>query len=252
MAKRETLKKGNKGKAPAKTGKAVVKEALKKAIKGADAMEAAQAPRPKDGSRKADVYDVYYADGYAAALKKADDLGLGPTTAKSWIYVWAKLSPVGERPPERERKAPSAPKAPREKIAKKDEKPPAVMTLKDFPAFPSERKARIWADHRTASTGMDKRAMIPHEIDGQWHVIPLHMGPGIPMTTFKEGDHVTNLGIRNSRAVIIGAGPEQSIIRYVKDVPGRHREPCISNRYLMLMPPPEGKDKKGKASRERL
>lgn len=213
-------------------------------------------PRPKDGSRKAEVFDTYFGEGYEAAIKLATDKGLAPGTARSWMSGWSKIA--GTTIPKAEGTGERKERAPREKIERKpkekkgDEAPPVWRP--DY-RFETERKARIEADHKCNRSGMDHRAMFVHqdEVTKKWGIIPLHLNPEIPMPVFKNGDHITNLGIKNSRATVIGAGPEQSVIRYVKDIPGRHREPCVGNRYLMLMPPPEGKEKKkGTASRERL
>jgi hypothetical protein len=56
---------------------------------------------PREGSRKAEVYAVFFAEGFDAAREKAAALELAPSTVKSWASTWKKLrEPSPDEPDE--------------------------------------------------------------------------------------------------------------------------------------------------------
>jgi transposase len=54
-------------------------------------MRATEAKRPREGSRKAKVYDLYHHEGTKeAAIAYGLTLGLKESTIRSWIGTWKK------------------------------------------------------------------------------------------------------------------------------------------------------------------
>ncbi len=58
-----------------------------------------QAPRHKEGSRKAKVHDLFDAEGQDAAWTRGLKLKLSPNTLRSWFATWRRdAQPVKKRP----------------------------------------------------------------------------------------------------------------------------------------------------------
>jgi hypothetical protein len=53
-------------------------------------MRATEAKRPRDGSRKAKVYDLYHETTKEDAVTYGLSLGLKESTIRSWIGTWKK------------------------------------------------------------------------------------------------------------------------------------------------------------------
>jgi transposase len=53
-------------------------------------MSATEAKRPREGSRKAKVYDLYHEGTREAAIAYGLTLGLKESTIRSWIGTWKK------------------------------------------------------------------------------------------------------------------------------------------------------------------
>jgi hypothetical protein len=57
-------------------------------------MRATEAKRPREGSRKAKVYDLYHEETKDAAIAYGLTLGLKESTIRSWIGTWKKTRPI--------------------------------------------------------------------------------------------------------------------------------------------------------------
>lgn len=182
----------------------------------------------KEGSAKAAIYQIFTdagggEKGLAAAHKHAakKSVGIKPGTVKSWSSMWLK----GQTKPGT-RAEPKADKAPKLKNGEYE------------PAFKYTTRERADAEHESLC---ERNGLRPHafhvlENEGRFAVVPAHYKPGGPMPTFKVGDVVYDALIPNSKARVIEAGPEQSIVRYVTDRPSRPREECVINRFLVTAP----------------
>lgn len=53
---------------------------------------------PRPGSRKASVFEKYFAEGAEAAIAIGVGLGLAANTVKSWINTWIKGNANGDSP----------------------------------------------------------------------------------------------------------------------------------------------------------
>jgi hypothetical protein len=53
-------------------------------------MRATEAKRPREGSRKEKVYDVYHQTTKEAAITYGLSLGLKESSIRSWISTWTK------------------------------------------------------------------------------------------------------------------------------------------------------------------
>lgn len=209
-------------------------------------------PRPKDGSRKAEVFDVYFSKGEEAAKKKVKELGLAPGTLKSWTGVWDRQV-KGDLPMER----PKPEKKVREKLNGEENKERDPFSI--YPGYETENKAKQFIMRLCERNHMDERCFHVIEYKGRHVVVPIHLKNATPVPTFKTGDTVFDLTIKNSRAIVTEAGPEQSSIEYQVDVPGRPKIDCVINRYLFRLetpPVPEKVSKtpkaKAKGKRERI
>jgi hypothetical protein len=69
--------------------------------------------------------------------------------------------------------------------------------------------------------------------NGKFAFVPVHILPEGKTPTFKKGDMVVDAFIDDSRAEVIDAGPEVSIIRYVTERKYAPKEQAVSNRYLI-------------------
>jgi hypothetical protein len=182
----------------------------------------------KEGSRKAEIYDVFLdsedsAAGLKNAYKRAEKLGIKAGTVKSWSSMWLR----GEVKPGKKEKAPG-------------DKPDTV-TLKDgafHPMFKYTSREKADKEHEALCTrnGIRPHAFHVIEDDGRFAVVPSHYQPGGPVPTFKAGDIVYDALIANSKAKVIEPGPEQTMVRYVVDRPSRPREDCVINRFLVKLP----------------
>ncbi len=185
----------------------------------------------KEGSRKAEIYDVFTEAGggdagLKAAYKRAAKVGIKDGTVKSWSSMWLK----GETKPSSKAPDPDKVKA---------------TTPKRDVGFHSEFKhtSRAAADkaHEKLCTRAGLRAHAFHVIedDGRFAVVPATYKPGGPVPTFSKGDTVYDALIANSKAKVIDAGPEQTMVRYVEERPNRPREECVINRFLVKLPDEE-------------
>jgi hypothetical protein len=195
----------------------------------------------KEGSRKAAIYDVFRkAGGGDAGLKAAfkyaarKDVGIKEGTVRSWSSMWLK----GTTKPNKDK-------------APKPETKTRVVTPDDE-QYPFKYTSRAAADRAHEAmctrTGMRSHAFHVIESDGRFAVVPSHYKPGGPPPTFSKGDLVHDAFIANSAAKVIEAGPEQCIIRYVKERPKGPQEECVINRFLVAIPKaaPKAKSKREK------
>lgn len=197
----------------------------------------------KAGSRKAEIYDAFIeAGGGEAGLKAANkEAGvkgkklIKPGTVKSWSSAWLKGEHTSKP------KDPNAPKPVK-----------AVKAVKDdgfHPDFKYTSRERADRAHQDLCERAGTRSHAFHVIedDGRYAVVPSHVHPTTPAPTFKAGDIVYDIFIANSKAKVIEAGPQQSVIKYVRERPKGPREECVINRYLIKLP-----EKEARVKRERL
>lgn len=212
---------------------------MAKKAKAAKAVEKKAHANPyKEGSRKRQIYDVFLdSEDSTVGLKKAyalaDKLGIKEGTVKSWSGGWLK----GETKPK--------PKDPGDKPAKSE-----VVHEKGFhPEFKYTSRARADQRHESlcTSSGLRPHAFHVLEEDGRFAVVPANFKPPGPVPTFEKGDVVYDAFIANTKAKVLEAGPEQTLIRYVKDRGKGPREECVINRFLVKLP-----DNEKKLKRERL
>lgn len=199
----------------------------------------------KEGSRKREIYQIFLdagggEKGLAAAHKHAakKSVGIKAGTVKSWSSMWLKGAVK-----------PGSTKAKADKPTKVERAEP----VKGFhPEFKYTSRQRADKAHEALCTSAGLRAHAFHVIedDGRFAVVPATYKPGGPMPSFNVGDVVYDALIVNSKAKVIEAGPEQSIIRYVKERPKGPREECVINRYLVKLP--DEPAKKAKRERARL
>lgn len=199
----------------------------------------------KSGSRKAAIYDAFKSaktpeKGLEAAQALAKKEGIKEGTVKSWSGGWMK----GNVP---------TPKPKGEKVVKEKGAPTtrAVMDKEFHPLFKYNSRERADAAHETLCTraGLRPHAFHVIEDEGKFAVAPSNYKPGGPVPTFMPGDIVYDALIINSKAKVIEAGPQQTIVRYVKDRPNRPREDCIINRFLIKLP---DEPVKAKVKREKI
>lgn len=195
----------------------------------------------KEGSAKAAIYQIFTdagggEKGLAAAHKHAakKSVGIKPGTVKSWASMWLK----GQTKPGT-------------RAEPKPDKAPKLKNGEYEPAFKYTTRERADAEHESLC---ERNGLRPHafhvlEDEGKFAIAPVNYKPGGPAPQFEVGDIVYDALIINSKAKVINAGPEQSVVRYVKDRPSRPREDCIINRFLVKLPD-EGKPKSKK--REKL
>lgn len=183
----------------------------------------------KEGSRKAEIYDVFTESGggekgLKAAHKRAVKLGIKPGTVKSWSGGWLK----GQLKP-----------AKKEKVAKADADNVRLDKNGSFhPLFKYTTRSRADAEHEALCNrnGIRPHAFHVIENDGRFAVVPANYQPGGPVPTFEVGDIVYDALITNSKAKVISAGSEQCVVRYVKERPTGPREDCVINRFLVKLP----------------
>lgn len=194
-------------------------------------------PNPyKKGSRKAEIYDAFLdsedgEQGLKNAHKVAKKLGIKEGTVKSWSSMWLK----GTTKPERKEKA---------------DKPAKVAPDKGFhPDFKYTTRAQADRHHEALCTRSGLRPHAFHVIEdqGMFAVVPAHYKPGGPLPTFNVGDIVYDAIISNSKAKVIEAGPEQTVVRYVDAGKSGPREECVINRYLVKLPDEAPKKKRERA-----
>lgn len=193
----------------------------------------------KEGSRKRQIYDEFMEsgggeDGLKAAYKLARTLGIKDGTVKSWSGGWLK----GVLRPE-----------PKEKAAKPEKEQEKRGEFHPWFKYTSREAADRRHESLCTSSGLRPHCFHVIEQDGRFAVVPATYKPPGPPPVFKEGDIVYDAFIANTKAKVIGAGPEQTLIRYVKERPKGPREECVINRFLVKIPDDE---KKGKVTRERL
>jgi hypothetical protein len=190
------------------------------------AKEKAPAPNPyKEGSRKAAIYDAFIEagggeGGLKVAYKRAEKLGIKAGTVKSWASGWLK----GVLRPEKKETTATKPK---------------VVHDKGYhPDFKYTSRAMADKQHEALCTRAGLRAHAFHVIedDGRFAVAPAHYKPGGPVPTFERGDIVYDAVIANSKAKVLEAGPEQTLVRYVKERKTGPREECVINRFLIKLP----------------
>lgn len=182
--------------------------------------------RPKDGSRKAQIFDAFMANGMKAAEKLATKLDIKSSTLKSWTSEWARRSgeTVTNVPPaiKRER-LPDEP----DTAEKPGEFDPHFR-------FKSQEAAERQLLAICKRNGMRPKALTVLENDGRFAIAPVHTVKNRPYPQFKKGDVVYGLFMVDSKAKVTGPGPEQTMIRYVKEstAKARPREECVPNYYL--------------------
>jgi hypothetical protein len=192
----------------------------------------------KVGSRKAEIYDVFMENGggeagLKAAMKRADKLDIKPGTVKSWSGAWLK----GVTKPAKKEKA--------DKPAQGDA---AVKGFNPWFKYTTREAADKRHENLCTQSGLRPHCFHVIEQDGRFAVVPAtYKSPG-PPPIFQRGDTVYDAFIANTQAKVLEPGPEQTVIRYVKDRPNKPREECVINRFLVKLPDEEAKARK----RERL
>ena len=179
--------------------------------------------RPKDGSRKAEIFDAFMEHGMKAAEKKAIKLDIKASTLRSWTSEWArrKNEDVTNVPAQKRERLPE--KTTRERLPEAD----AHFRFKSREAAEKALLAQA------KNCGVRPRALTVLENDGRFAIAPVWR-KGMPIPQFKKGDVVYGLFMCDSKAKVTDAGPEQSVVRYVKESPvkSRPREECVPNYYL--------------------
>lgn len=86
---------------------------------------------------------------------------------------------------------------------------------------------------RARQVGVLERAFHIISEGGKFAFVPAHVRPHGKPPTFEKGDIVMDTGVKDSRAVIKEAGPEQSTIVYETERKYAPKEQTISNFYLV-------------------
>lgn len=195
----------------------------------------------KQGSRKAQVFDVYQSKGLDAAIEFAVSLGLKAGSVKSWAAAWRRL------PSNKGRQAASVTAKPVKGVPEQK----APHDAPDSGYSPDFRYAhRGDAVRRLMSIarrpGCDQRAFHVVEERGKFAVVPASYRPEGPIPQFERGDHVMDTVIPNSRARVIAAGPEQCEIEYFDGIGSTmYKGPAnIPNVYLFKVAKTEPKVRK--------
>jgi hypothetical protein len=209
--------------------------------------------RPKDGSRKAEVFDIYMKTSDPdLAANRGEELELARGTVASWISEWSKATgKPGLLPKPKAAATPGEKKSPGDKTSPPRERLPAKPAAFDpWFAYPSRELAERVAKKRAESMGSSPQIFRVIENEGRFAIAPAHYKPDT-IPTFKVGDIVYDLIVPNSKAKIIEAGPEQSVIKYLVDPrKGKSRPPqeAVPNVYLVKLE----EEKKQKIKREKL
>lgn len=203
--------------------------------------------RPKDGSRKAQIFDAFMAPGEIAAREKAaaklaTKLDIKPSTLKSWLSEWARRS--GETITN------ASPTIKRERLPGSPETAPKPGEFDPHFRFKSREAAEKALISQARHCGIRTKALTILENDGRFAIAP-SWRKGMPIPQFKKGDIVYGMFMVDSKAKVTAPGPEQSMIRYVKEssAKSRPREECVPNYYLWL---PSEIEEKPTSKRERL
>lgn len=224
------------------------------------------AEKPKEGSRKRAVFDLFTkkTGTYDVALAKGLELGVKEGTVRSWCLGWDR-----SKVPARPAKAPpkkGAGKAPAPGKEKRtgDKTSPAPKRaqgppLEFLPHF--KHKTRDAAGEHIAAVcknnGVRASAFHILEEQGRYAVVPAHHKAPSPPPLFKKGDVVFDAYIPNGMATVTGPGAEQTEIKYKHPRPAGQTTNCVSNYYLHKLTPAEIKEAnksqpKTKPKRERL
>lgn len=196
--------------------------------------------RPKDGSRKATIFDAFMAKGFDAAKKLAIKLDIKESTLKSWASEWER------------RKGEAVTNAPpvitRERLP--DDVKPEPGAFDPHFRFKTREAAETQLAAICKRNSVRPRAFTVLENDGRFAIAPAWK-KGQPIPQFKKGEIVYGLFMVDSKAKITEPGPEQSMIRYVKESSSKARpkEECVPNYYLWL---PKEIEEKPVSKRERL
>lgn len=205
---------------------------------------APKSKRPKDGSRKAEVWDVFQAKGAEAAIKKAlsFDEPLQEGTARSWVKEWARAEGTELDLPSSSGKPAKTIK--KDKTDKKGSTAPVKRERLDTKDDPDEKfnPAFKYTTRDACETALIQKAkaaglrpwtyhIIEH--NGRFAIAPAHYKAKGPIPQFKKGDVVYDCYLVNSEAEVIEAGPEQCVVRYVLPYKNRPNEQCVPNRYLV-------------------
>jgi hypothetical protein len=192
----------------------------------------------KEGSGKRVIYDVFMTagggkEGLAAAMKAAKENEVKEGTIKSWSSMWLRgMTKPGTS------------------VKPKADKPKGDnVSLKNgefHPLFKHTTREKADKEHEALC---ERNGIRPHafhviEDKGRFAVVPANYKPGGPVPTFKVGDIVYDALIANSKAKVIEAGPEQSMVRYAEERPNRPREECVINRFLVKLPDAPAKKSK--------
>lgn len=173
---------------------------------------------------------LFKSDGEEAARTLAKTLKIPDTKINRWVREWGNLKPA-------EPKASNDVKAP---------------SRKDNLGFHPEFKyaSRTQANDKLIkickSAGLRLHAFHVLEDDGRFAVVPATYKPNGPEPMFNVGDIVYDVIIANTKAKVLDAGPQQTLVRYLKDRPFRPREEAVINRFLIKLPDEVVKPKKEK------
>jgi hypothetical protein len=197
----------------------------------------------KAGSRKGEVHRVFDQKGADEAMKYGVDKGLKPGTIKSWMGYWSG-GRIKVKVPKVETNGAKVHEQPKPKASAADE------YLASLLVHATRAKAESVREGIAKRAGTDVKAFHILEQDGKFGVVPAHYKKGGPIPKFEDGDYVMDTIVPNSLARVVGAGPEQSVIKFVKPRPGWTRDTdCVPNTYLYKVDAPkvEAKPKKAKA-----
>lgn len=180
---------------------------------------------PREGSRKAEVYAVFHAEGLDAAIKKAKTLDLKEGTVKSWAGQW------GGKP--KADLAPDTRKGPRQRVAIPADQEAGTERPKEgagefLPFFKhaSRNTAQRALLDIVRRSGTKEAAFHIIEQGGRFAVVPAHYKSGGPIPQFEAGDIVFDTIIPDQKGKVVKAGPE------VCEVKGPNGVRNIPNYYL--------------------
>ena len=184
---------------------------------------------PREGSRKAQVYEIFHDKGFDAAVAFALTIGLKAGTVKSWSGTWGR---GGKAPlsPARSKGGNGAQGGGTERST--SEREPYSPHYR-YGTREAAVRAMIDLARRTVA---NERAYHVLEEGGKFAVAPASYKPEGPIPQFKRGMTVMDTVIPDSRAIVVEAGPQQSVVKYEDG-----REQTIPNVYLYEVAPIEKK-----------
>lgn len=145
--------------------------------------------RPKEGSRKAVVFDAFHAGGLESAYKVAAKLKLKSGTVKTWAAKWGRTSS--------------------EVSARKPGSP-----IEPHYDYDTQGRAESAMKMRAKHSGMEPDVFSVKERGGKFGIVPAHLDPDRKPGTFKKGDTVRDRTILQNVGTVINAGPEVCEVKF--------------------------------------